>query len=85
MAPHVLVLYGVSPIGRDKYDRLEKRHMWLERTDTHVGGLRGKCPCSLLKVQTFCLYGYRLGSGELADWTPIRERANSLTMGSPFT
>ena len=33
------IVQGVA-IGRDKYDRLEKRHMWLERTDAHVGGLR---------------------------------------------
>ena len=58
MAPRVLGIVRGVAIARDKYDRLEKRHMWLERTDAHVGRLReGKCPCSLLKVQTFYLRG----------------------------
>ena len=33
------VVQGVA-VARDEYNRLEKRHVWLERTDMHIGRLR---------------------------------------------
>ena len=79
MAPRVLeVVRGVA-IARDKHDRLEKRHMWLERTDAHVGGLReGNALAVCLRCKPFVYMaidwavaswqtGRLLGSGQLSD------------------
>ena len=77
------IVRGVA-IVRDKYDRLDKRHMWLERTDAHVGRLReGNALAVCLRCKPFIYMaidwavaswqtGRLLESGQLSDYrTPV--------------